>query len=300
MNGLKIARGLGALAAVALAGCHSLDVVNPNAPSSNILTDPGVLAAVAGGTMRTWLNDYNTLEIAGVLDNNARSLSSSWNNGNMNTYQHIDISPSDTVTSGDKWTRPNGWFNDLASPQRTSVEHWWYGYYATISAANDALRAIRVDKVTLGSATATAAAEAVAQLIQGASFMMIANDYDQGYFLDETTTGDQLASLVRVNRKVLRDSAEAKLKKAAAVDPNPALPYYNLCALAFNAAKYDEAASACEKSLAADPNKADAWFFKGVSQKKLNNPAANDALNKYLQLDPTGIHSAEAKKLLGQ
>jgi len=217
MNGLKMARGLGALAAVALAGCHSLDVVNPNAPSSNILTDPGVLAAVAGGTMRTWLNDYNTLEIAGVLDNNARSLSSSWNNGNMNTYQHIDISPSDTVTSGDKWTRPNGWFNDLASPQRTSVEHWWYGYYATISAANDALRAIRVDKVTLGSATATAAAEAVAQLMQGASFMMIANDYDQGYFLDETTTGDQLASLVRVNRKVLRDSAEAKLKKAAAV-----------------------------------------------------------------------------------
>jgi len=176
MNGLKIARGLGALAAVALAGCHSLDVENPNAPSSRILTDPGVLAAVAGGTMRTWLNDYNTLEIAGVLDNNARSLSSSWNNGNMNTYQHIDISPADTVTSGDKWTRPNGWFNDLASPQRTSVEHWWYGYYATISAANDALHAIRVDKVTLGSQTATAAAEAVAQLIQGASFMMIAND----------------------------------------------------------------------------------------------------------------------------
>ena len=96
------------------------------------------------------------------------------------------------------------------------------------------------------------------------------------------------------------DPAIEAFKKAAAVDPNPALPYYNLCALAFNAAKYDEAASACEKSLAADPNKADAWFFKGVSQKKLNNPAANDALNKYLQLDPTGIHSAEAKKLLGQ
>jgi hypothetical protein len=217
MNGLKIALGLGALGAMALVGCHTLDVENPNAPSSKILTDPGVLAAVAGGTMRTWLNDYNTLEIAGVLDNNARSLSSSWNNGNMNTYQHIDISPSDTVTPGDKWTRPNGWFNDLASPQRTSVEHWWYGYYATISAANDALHAIRVDKVTLGSATATSAAEAVAQLMQGASFMMIANDYDQGYFLDENTTAEQLTSLTRVNRKVLRDSAEAKLKKAAAV-----------------------------------------------------------------------------------
>lgn len=217
MNVLKIARGLGALAAVALAGCKSLDVANPNAPSSKILTDPGVLSAVAGGTMRTWLNDYNTLEVAGVLDNNARSLSSSWNNGNMNTYQHIDISPADTVTPGDQWTRPNGWFNDLASPQRTSVEHWWYSYYATISAANDALHAIRVDKVSLGDASATAAAEAVAQLMQGGSYMIIALDYDQGYFLDENTTAAQLASLTRVGRKVLRDSAVAKLNKAAAV-----------------------------------------------------------------------------------
>jgi Tfp pilus assembly protein PilF len=96
------------------------------------------------------------------------------------------------------------------------------------------------------------------------------------------------------------DQSIEAFRKAAEMDPNPALPYYNLCALAFNAGKYDAAVSACEKSTAADATKADAWFFKGFSQKKLNNPAANDALNKYLQLDPTGIHSAEAKKLLGQ
>jgi len=96
------------------------------------------------------------------------------------------------------------------------------------------------------------------------------------------------------------DQAIEAFRKAAEMDPNPALPYYNLCALAFNAGKYDAAVSACEKSTAADATKADAWFFKGFSQKKLNNPAANDSLNKYLQLDPTGIHSAEAKKLLGQ
>jgi tetratricopeptide (TPR) repeat protein len=96
------------------------------------------------------------------------------------------------------------------------------------------------------------------------------------------------------------DQAIEAFRKAAEIDPNPAVPYYNLCALAYNAGKYDAAVSACEKSTAADATKADAWFFKGVSQKKLNNPAANDSLNKYLQLDPTGIHSAEAKKLLGQ
>jgi TPR repeat/Tetratricopeptide repeat len=96
------------------------------------------------------------------------------------------------------------------------------------------------------------------------------------------------------------DQAIEAFRKAAEIDPNPALPYYNLCALAFNAGKYDAALSACEKSTAADATKADAWFFKGVSQKKLNNPAANDSLNKYLQLDPTGIHSAEAKQLLAK
>jgi len=96
------------------------------------------------------------------------------------------------------------------------------------------------------------------------------------------------------------DQALDAFRKAAEIDPNPATPYYNLCALAFNAAKYDAAASACEKSTAADPSKADAWFFKGVSQSKLNNPAAKEALNKYLELDPNGIHSAEAKQLLSQ
>ena len=104
MNALKMARGLGALAVIALAACHSLDVQNPNAPSSKILTDPGVLSAVAGGTMRTWFHEYNRLDVAGVLDVQALSLASSWNNGNINSYQHIDISPADTVTSGDKWT----------------------------------------------------------------------------------------------------------------------------------------------------------------------------------------------------
>lgn len=217
MNALKIARSLGVSAAVALAACHSLDVQNPNAPSSKILTDPGVLAAVAGGTMRSWFNQYNYLEIAGVLDVQALSLASSWNNGNINSYQHINIAPADTLTSADSWTRPNGWYNDLASPQRTSIEDWWYNNYATISASNDALHALRIDKVALATASATSAAEAVSQLMQGASYMMISNDYDQGYFLDENTTADELANLKRVSRNVLRDSAEAKLVKAAAL-----------------------------------------------------------------------------------
>ena len=94
------------------------------------------------------------------------------------------------------------------------------------------------------------------------------------------------------------DLAIASYKKAAATDPNPALAYFNLCALAFNAGKYDDAAAACEKSSTADPNKADAWFFRGAALAKANKPGAADALNKYLQLDATGMYAAQAKTYL--
>lgn len=214
----NLVRGLGALSALAVAaGCHSLDVNNPNAPSTGVLSDPGILKAVAGGTMHTWFNAYQTLEVAGVLDVQALTLASSWNNGNMNSYQHIDIAPSDTLFPPDQWTRPNGWYNDLASPQRTSIEHWWYDMYSVISSANDALHAIRVDKVSLGDEASTRSAEAVAQMMQGAAFMVLANDYDQGYYLDENTPKDSLLTLQRVNRSVLRDSAVAMLQRAAAI-----------------------------------------------------------------------------------
>src|SRR5262245_34265220 len=213
----KLIRGLGALSVLAVASCHSLDVTIPNAPSSKILTDPGILKAVAGGTMHKWFNAYDALEIAGVLDVQALTLASSWNNGNINSYQHIDVGPADTIASPATWKRPNGWYNDLASPQRSSVERWWYDMYSVISSANDALHAIRVDNVSLGDAATTKSAEAVAQLMQGAAYMLIALDYDQGYFLDEKTSLEALTTLKRVNRSILRDSAVAMLSRAATI-----------------------------------------------------------------------------------
>ena len=42
-------RAVGALAAVAVAGCSSLDIANPNAPDAKrALSDPAALEAVAG------------------------------------------------------------------------------------------------------------------------------------------------------------------------------------------------------------------------------------------------------------
>jgi tetratricopeptide (TPR) repeat protein len=63
------------------------------------------------------------------------------------------------------------------------------------------------------------------------------------------------------------DEAIASLKKATEVDPSSALYSYNLCGVEFNAQKFDDAKTAC---------------------------------NKYLQLEPSGPHAEEVKTFLAQ
>jgi tetratricopeptide (TPR) repeat protein len=61
------------------------------------------------------------------------------------------------------------------------------------------------------------------------------------------------------------DEAIASLKKATEIDSSSALYSYNLCGVEFNAQKFDDAKTAC---------------------------------NKYLQLEPTGSHAEEVKSYL--
>jgi tetratricopeptide (TPR) repeat protein len=63
------------------------------------------------------------------------------------------------------------------------------------------------------------------------------------------------------------DDAIASLKKATEIDPSSALFSYNLCGVEFNAQKFDDAKTAC---------------------------------NKYLQLEPSGSHAEEVKTFLTQ
>jgi tetratricopeptide (TPR) repeat protein len=63
------------------------------------------------------------------------------------------------------------------------------------------------------------------------------------------------------------DEAIASLKKATEIDPSSALYSYNLCGVEFNAQKFADAKTAC---------------------------------NKYLQLEPSGPHAGEVKTFLAQ
>lgn len=99
------------------------------------------------------------------------------------------------------------------------------------------------------------------------------------------------------------EMATPLFQQATQENPNPSLAYYNLCAVEYNANKILDAVNACEKSIAADPTRADAWFFKGAALYKAGpSPASKSdtvaALNKYLELDPQGQHVSEAKTML--
>jgi tetratricopeptide (TPR) repeat protein len=96
--------------------------------------------------------------------------------------------------------------------------------------------------------------------------------------------------------------------KAAEMDPNPAVAYFNICATQYNTGNMEGAAVACDKAIQADPAKADAYFIKGSSlygngkldanNKYVVPPGTTEALNKYLELAPDGAHAADVKLML--
>lgn len=102
--------------------------------------------------------------------------------------------------------------------------------------------------------------------------------------------------------------AIAAFEKAASMDPNPGIAYFNICATQYNTGNMEGAEAACDKAIAADPNKAEAYFIKGSAmfgrgKMDANNkwtvpPGTTDTLNKYLQLAPDGSHASDVKAML--
>jgi tetratricopeptide (TPR) repeat protein len=104
------------------------------------------------------------------------------------------------------------------------------------------------------------------------------------------------------------DKAIETFTKAASMDPNPGTAYFNICATQYNSGNTQGALVACDKAIAADPNRADAYFIKGSlmladskqdKEGKLQAPAGtSEALNKYLELAPDGPHANDVKAML--
>lgn len=104
------------------------------------------------------------------------------------------------------------------------------------------------------------------------------------------------------------DAAISAYEKAAVLDPNPAVAYFNICATLYNIGETVKTIAACDKAIAADPKKADAYFVKGsvmVGQGavgkngKFTVPSGTvEALKQYLVLAPAGGHAREVKDML--
>jgi hypothetical protein len=99
------------------------------------------------------------------------------------------------------------------------------------------------------------------------------------------------------------------------LDPAGASHYYlNLGILLTNSnTKGDpdlikQSADAFDKAIAADPKNAEAYYFKGsnliglakmdANNKVIAPPGTAEAFQKYLELQPNGVHAAEAKSML--
>jgi tetratricopeptide (TPR) repeat protein len=106
------------------------------------------------------------------------------------------------------------------------------------------------------------------------------------------------------------DEAVKSYDLAAQQNPAGAAQYYyNQGAVLTNSGKVDEANAAFDKAIAADPTKADAYYQKGVNLinkattdpktgKVIPAPGTAEALNKYLELQPTGTFAEGAKSML--
>jgi tetratricopeptide (TPR) repeat protein len=110
------------------------------------------------------------------------------------------------------------------------------------------------------------------------------------------------------------DDAVKAYNQAAQLDPAGAgMYYFNLGAILTNANTTNNsdmrtaAAQAFDKAIAADPTRADAYYWKGTNligaatlqgDKMVAPPGTAEAFQKYLELAPTGPHAEEAKAML--
>ncbi len=189
----------GLVLAAGAAGCRELVVVNSNAPErERAFSDPAVIVASAGGTVKTYFNMRNAYDPPLVLSSVSRSFQAAWNNFNMRYYNSYGPG------GGANCTDRCAWVNSTATQLGNQVTFFWYGTYSVLSSANDALFALRQAAVKPDLGQEEAKTETIAQMTQALAIGWIALNYDKGFIVLEDS---DLASLTTSTSAEMRDKA---------------------------------------------------------------------------------------------
>ena len=106
-----------------------------------------------------------------------------------------------------------------------------------------------------------------------------------------------------------KNASDAYDNAAKTLPANAGMYYFNEAATLYNAGKMDDAATAADKAIAADPKRPDAYYIKGQAlipkatvdpktQKIVAPPGCVEAYQTYLELAPDGSHAEDVKGIL--
>ena len=196
-------RMLPATLALIAAGCQDLNVVNPNLPdAARATTQPLTTESFAASSFRSW-----------------------WPVAGHGGYPGIAlVVMSRDVTSGfadfgqlEASTEPRtSWNNSEVNARRQVNQDPWFGYYRTISAANDVVAGVNGGLVIVDPVR-TARAKAMGKFMQGLSYGYLGLMYDKAVVTDERTKLDTITTPTFTPYPAVITAAIAQLDSAAAV-----------------------------------------------------------------------------------
>ena len=191
------------LLGLGLASCQDLLVENPNLPDAERATQqPTATETFVATSFRTWWpvgghDDYPSWAFSTM----AMDVTSGFAD-----FGQLELSAIPRTA----------WNNSPVNARRFVSETPWYGLYGTISAVNDALRAIDRGLIIVDT-TRTARTRAVGKFVQGLSHGYLGLYFDQAFVADERTQLDTLVNPQFQTYQQLNAAAIAQIDSAIAI-----------------------------------------------------------------------------------
>lgn len=189
--------------ALAAAGCHDLDVTNPNNPDrERVINRPGDVESLISSSFKGWFqnsqNGYPNLALAAMADNIT---------GGFFDYSVHDVS---TIPR-------NAWNNSQLNTRSAVNRQPWYDMYGVISNVNDGLAALDGGMILDAGETPgpnTRRARAFGKLMQGLGHGYLALLVDQALIVTEDTDLETLDTRAFFPYTEVRDAAISQLDEA--------------------------------------------------------------------------------------